>query len=167
VKAETIAARKPLNKREALPMSAQQEANGTIDPVMKPFFDMWSVYFKQANDAQREFFQGIDNTTNLKALQRRWNDAVGKSADAFMRSPAFLQAMKQNADAVIKLKQQTDDLSKEFARNANIPTTSDISGLFERLHSVEEVILSRLGRIEERLRAIEENVGMGQEVDVK
>jgi hypothetical protein len=84
-----------------------------------------------------------------------------------MRSPAFLHAMKQNADAVIKLKQQTDDLSKEFARNANIPTTSDISGLFERLHSVEEVILSRLGRIEERLQAIEEHVGMRQEVDVK
>jgi hypothetical protein len=154
-------------ERETSLMSSQQEANGTIDPVLMPFFDLWSNYFKQANDSQREFFQGIDNSTNLKSWQRRWNDAVSKSADAFMRSPAFLHAMKQNADAVIKLKQQTDDLSKEFARNANIPTTSDISGLFERLHSVEEVILSRLGRIEERLQAIEEHVGMRQEVDVK
>jgi hypothetical protein len=53
-------------------------------------------------------------------------------------------------------------LSKEFARNANIPTASDISGLFERLHSVEEVILGRLGRIEQRLEAIEERVGIEQ-----
>jgi hypothetical protein len=148
-------------------MSATQDTNGTVDPVLKPFFDLWSDFYQQADNAQREFFQGIDNSTNAKAWQRRWNDAMSKSADAFMRSPAFLHAMKQNADAVIKLKQQTDDLSKEFARNANIPTTSDISGLFERLHSIEEVILSRLGRIEERLQAIEEHVGMEQEVDAK
>jgi hypothetical protein len=79
-----------------------------------------------------------------------------------MRSPAFLHAMKQNTDAAIKFKQQVDDLSKEFARNANIPTASDISGLFERLHSVEEVVLGHLGRIEQRLEAIEERVGMEQ-----
>jgi hypothetical protein len=42
---------------------------------------------------------------------------------------------------------------------------SDISGLFERLHSVEEVILSRLGRIEERLQTIEERVGAEQLAD--
>jgi hypothetical protein len=148
-------------------MSTTQDANGTIDPVLKPFFDLWSDFYRQADNAQREYFQGIDNSTNAKALQRRWNDAMSKSADAFMRSPAFLQAMKQNADAVIKLKQQSDDLSKEFARNANIPTTSDISGLFERLHSVEEVILTSLRRIEERLQAIEEYVGMEQEVDLR
>jgi hypothetical protein len=148
-------------------MSAQQDSNGAIDPVMKPFFDLWSDYYKQANDATRELFEGIDNSTNLKGWQRRWNDAMSKSADAFMRSPAFLHAMKQNTDAAIKLKQQTDDLAKEFARNANIPTTSDISGLFERLHSVEEVILGRLGRIEERLQVIEEHVGMGQAAAVK
>src|SRR5688572_15954677 len=146
-------------------MLAQRDVNGTIDPVMTPFFDLWSDYYKQANDAQREFFDGIENSTDLKNWQRRWNDAVSKSTDAFMRSPAFLHAMKQNTDAAIKLKQQSDDLSKEFARNANIPTTSDISGLFERLHSVEEVILGRLGRIEERLQMIEAHVGTGQAAD--
>ena len=87
----------------------------------------------------------------MKSWQRRWFDAVSKSMDAYMRSPVFLQAMKQNTDAAIKIKQQADDLATEIARNANIPTASDISGLFERLHSVEEVILSRLGRIDERL----------------
>ena len=76
----------------------------------------------------------------------------------------FLQAMKQNADTAIKAKRQADDLATEIARNANIPTAGDISGLFERLHSVEEVILGRLGRIEERLKTIEEQICAGQEV---
>lgn len=148
-------------------MSAQQDANGTIDPALKPFFDFWADCYQQANEAQRAVLEGIDNSTNLKGWQRRWNDAMTKSADAFMRSPMFLHAMKQNADALIKLKQQVDDLSKEFARNANIPTTSDISGLFERLHSIEEVILGSLGRIEERLQVIEEHAGIGQATDAK
>jgi hypothetical protein len=143
-------------------MSAQKDANGTTDPVLKPFLDLWADYYKQANDAQREFLEGIESSTHLKGWQRRWNDAMSKSADAFMRSPVFLHAMKQNTDAAIKLKQQVDDLAKEFARNANIPTTSDISGLFERLHSIEEVILSRLGCIEKRLQRIEEQVGIEQ-----
>jgi hypothetical protein len=70
--------------------------------------------------------------------------------------------MKQNTDAMIKAKRQADDLVTEIARNANIPTASDISGLFERLHSVEEVILGRLARIEARLTTIEEHAGIDQ-----
>jgi hypothetical protein len=124
--------------------------------------DFWSGYMKQANDATREFLGGIDDQTNIKTFQRRWFDTVSKSAEAYMRSPAFLEMMKQNTDAAIKLKRQTDDWLSEVARNANIPTAGDISGLFERLHSVEEVILNRLNRIDERLEAIEDKVGSGE-----
>jgi hypothetical protein len=84
--------------------------------------------------------------------------------DAYMRTPAFLEAMKQNTDLLVKAKRQADDVAAEIARNANIPTASDISGLFERLHSVEEVILGRLGRIEDRLTTIEQQVGVGHAV---
>ena len=41
-------------------------------------------------------------------------------------------------------------------------TAGDISGLFERLHSVEEVILQRLDRIDARLKSIEEQTEMSQ-----
>jgi hypothetical protein len=143
-------------------MSAKQKANGTTDPILKPFYDLWSDFYAKSNDATREFFEDFEENTNVRSWQRRWNDAVAKSVDAFMRSPHFLQAMKHNTDAMVKFKQQADDLSKEIARNANIPTTSDISGLFERLHSVEEVILERLRRIEDRLEVIETRTGIDQ-----
>jgi hypothetical protein len=53
-------------------------------------------------------------------------------------------------------------MAKELARNFNLPMASDISGLFERLHSVETAILDQLGHIEKRLQAIEEQVGTYQ-----
>lgn len=143
-------------------MADVNQTNRAYDPIMKPFVDFWSDYMKQANEATREFLDDIDDQANIKSFQRRWFDAVSKSADAYMRSPAFLQSMKQNTDAAIKLKLQADDLANEVARNANIPTASDISGLFERLHSVEEAILGRLGQIEERLESIEEKIGSGE-----
>jgi hypothetical protein len=140
-------------------MPGEGETNGLSNPVAKPFVDFWTDYLKQANDATREFFNDLDDNTNAKTLQRKWFDAVAKSMDAYMRSPVFLQAMKHKADTVVKAKQQFDDLATEIARNANIPTAGDISGLFERLHSVEEKILRRLGRIDEQLTAIEQNIG--------
>src|SRR5262245_13948739 len=143
-------------------MAEDNTSNGSVNPVVQPFIDLWSEYAKQADGAARQFLNGIDDSANVKTWQRRWFDAVSKSADAYMRSPVFLQAMKQNTDAAVKLKLQTDDLAAEIARNTNIPTASDISGLFERLHSVEEVILGRLSRIDERLELIEDKVASGE-----
>ncbi len=145
-------------------MSNTRDTNEVLDPVIKPFAEFWSSYCGQANDATRDLLAGMNGNADVKTWQRRWFDAVSKSMDAFMRSPMFLQAMKHNADTAIKAKRQADDLVTEIARNANIPTAGDISGLFERLHSVEELILGQLGRIEERLKSIEQRIGAGQEV---
>lgn len=145
-------------------MSSTRDTSEVLDPVIKPFAEFWSSYCGQANDATREVLAGLNGSADVKTWQRRWLDAVSKSMDAYMRTPMFLQAMKQNADALIKAKRQTDDLATQIARNANIPTASDISGLFERLHSVEEVILGRLGRIEEQLKTIEQQISADQEV---
>jgi hypothetical protein len=145
-------------------MPGESESGGAFDPVVKPFIDFWSDYVKQANDVARELLEGIDDGTDVKSLQRKWFDAVAKSMDAYMRSPAFLQTMKRNTDTIVKVKRRTDDLATEVARNANIPTANDISGLFERLRSVEETILSQLGRVEQRLQSIEEQMSVGQTV---
>jgi hypothetical protein len=62
-------------------------------------------------------------------------------------------------DSINQTKMRLDDVAMEVARNANLPMASDISGLFERLHSVEEAILRRIGHVEERLTVIERNIG--------
>jgi len=98
--------------------------------------------------------ESVSGGSDLRASQRRWLEAVDRSLDAYLRSPLFLGAMKQNIDAATKAKMQVDDLNKDFARNANIPTAADIAGLFERLRSAEDLILSRLAEIDERLETI-------------
>ena len=137
-------------------MSGDHDNANHFDAVLQPFADFWSSYVKQADETTREYLDGLDGSEEVKTWQRRWFDAVSKSLDAYLRSPAFLQAMKHNTELAIKTKRQADDFVAEAARNMNIPTATDISGLFERLHSVEEVILTRLARIDERLQKIEQ-----------
>ncbi|MFV2067014.1 MAG: hypothetical protein ACC645_08530 [Pirellulales bacterium] len=128
------------------------------DAITEPFMKFWSSYLEQANDNAQKVFETINGTADPVALRRQWLEAVSQSADAYLRSPSFLEAMRHNMEAVVQTKADSNDLAKEVARNVGIPTTSDISGLFERLHCIEETILSRLGTIESRLEKIEHDV---------
>ena len=125
-------------------------------PLLEPYREFWADYVQRASDTAKQMFQtatGAD--ADPRTWQRRWLEAVSQSMDAYLRSPAFLGAMKQNMDMMIKTKLQADDFTKEFARNANLPTASDLTGIFERLRSAEDAILARLAQMDRRLEAIE------------
>jgi len=128
----------------------------STDAVWKPFVNLWAEYVNGTNHQCQQWFEAMSNQADSQAWRRRWVEAMADSMEAYMRSPAFLEAMKRNMEMVIHSKDQMDNISKEFARNAGIPTTADISGLFERLHGFEEKILQHLEHIERRLDALEQ-----------
>jgi hypothetical protein len=92
-------------------------------------------------------------------MQRRWLDAVAQSVESFMRTPAFLGAVKQNLKVMTDLKVFQDQLVKGAARQVGLPLADDISGLFERLDSIEREVLTRLGAVDSRLKAVEATLG--------
>lgn len=122
---------------------------------MRPLVDLWSSYLKTAAETSQKMFEQVNGTADPEVWRRRWLDAISQSLEAYMRTPAFLSAMKHNMDAAIQAKAHANDFTKEVARNSGVPTLSDVSGVFERLHSIEESVISRLGSIEERLAAID------------
>ena len=128
------------------------------NPVLEPFADFWNEYVEHGNESAKQFFASIDGQEDLEALRQKWLKTMSQSMEAYLRSPAFLQAMKHNTDMLIRMKNQTDQAAKEFARNAGIPTVDDISGLFERLHTIEHAILERLSQIDQRLAAMDEKI---------
>jgi hypothetical protein len=127
-----------------------------VGSLLEPYREFWADYVQQASDTARQMYQAAAGAdADPRAWQRRWLEAVRASMDAYLRSPAFLRAMKQNMDMMIKAKLQADDFTKEFARNANLPTASDVTGIFERLRSAEDAILARLAQMDRRLEVIE------------
>src|SRR5271166_4933177 len=92
----------------------------------------WTQWLEQSTRGTQALLEAMQGAGDPQLLHRRWLDAVSRSLDDFMRTPTFLQLLGNNLKAV-----------------------TDITGLFERLHSTEQNIINRLQAIEERLKAIE------------
>jgi methyl-accepting chemotaxis protein len=137
-------------------MASTNSNNADAFRLMEPFYDWWRNYAQQVNNDTEVLLKHLREGSSLPELHQSWLAALTQSLDSYMRSPAFLESMKNNLQTAIQAREQINDASQEVARNAQIPTLNDISGLFERLKSVEAEVIRRLDRIEKRLQAMEE-----------
>jgi hypothetical protein len=124
------------------------------DPVTA-MAGFWSQWLEQSTRGTQALLEAMQTAGDPQQIQRRWLDAVSRSLDDFMRTPSFLELLKNNLKAVTDLKGLHDQVVEDTARQLGMPMAKDITGLYERLHSTEQTILDRLSAIEERLKAIE------------
>lgn len=115
---------------------------------------VWEVMQKACDSqpVQRLWLDAVE-------VQRRWLDAVAQSVESFLRTPQFLEAVKQNLKVMTDLKVFQDQFVKSAARQVGLPLADDISSLFERLNSIEREVLTRLGAVDSRLKAVKETLG--------
>lgn len=134
--------------------TTDQPAAAPADPaaMMASFWCQWLEQSSRGTQALLEVMQAAGDPQHI---QRRWLDAVAASLEAFMRTPAFLELIKTNLKTVTDLKGMQDSVVQDAARQIGVPTAADITGLYERLHSTEQVILNQLRKIEDRLKALE------------
>ena len=135
------------------PKAASPVADAT-DPATA-ITRLWADWFARSNDQARALLDAMRPLGDPQQFQRRWLDAVAQSLDGFMRTPAFLEAMQRNLKMMTDLKALQDRFTRDLARQAGLPTAADITGLFERLNSVEQEVLARLRVIETRLKIVE------------
>ncbi len=115
----------------------------------------WTQWLEQSNRGTQAVLEAMQIAGDPQQIQRHWLDAVSRSLDEFMRSPAFLELLRHNLKTITDLKGLQDQIIQDTARHLGLPLAADITGLFERLHSAEQNILNRLQAIEERLKSIE------------
>jgi hypothetical protein len=115
----------------------------------------WTQWLEQASRGTQAMLEAMQGMGDPQQLQRRWLDALSESVEQFMRTPAFMEMMRNNLKTVTDMKVMQDQIVHGTARQLGLPLADDITGLFERLHSTEQTILNRLQAIEDRLRAIE------------
>ena len=129
--------------------------------VPAAMFQAWSDFWAKTIEANSDYTKVLlesangDGPADLETLRRRWLESLGKSMDAYLRTPAFLEMIHHHFDAMTLAKTNADDVAKEVARNTGFPHLDDIAGLFERLQIGQVAILGRLAAIERRLDAVE------------
>lgn len=135
-------------------MSNPDEKPTAADPVaaMAAF---WSQWLEQSSRGTQALWESMQSACDPQQAQGAWLDAVARSLEDFMRSPAFLETMKRNLKALTDMRAMQDQIVQGVAGPAGVPSVGDISGLFERLKGTEQAILDRLRAIEARLEAIE------------
>ena len=82
-------------------------------------------------------------------------ESLSQSMDGFMRTPAFLEVLKQSLKRMIDLKLMQDQVVQAVSQQTGLPLAADVAGVSERIQSVEQTILKQLAKLDDRLQAIE------------
>jgi hypothetical protein len=139
-------------------MSDNGETKTAADPAAA-VVAFWTQWLEQSSRGTQALLEAMQTAGDSKQVHQRWLDAVAQSLENFMRTPAFLEAMKQNLKVVTDLKGLQNQVVQGTARELGMPLADDITGLFERLNSIEQKILTRLEVVDSRLKAVEAKLG--------
>ncbi len=91
----------------------------------------------------------------MKQMQRAFMDALAKYCDEFMRSPQFLNMMKQSMDNALSFKQHVDRFLTEAHRSVHSPSIGDVDDIVGLLRTIEDRVIERIDVLETRLRDVE------------
>jgi len=144
-------------------MSSDKSSEGRIsaaDPA-RDFLEFWTNYFEQTAIQTRILLEGMQGGKSLDQLHTQGLESLSQSLDGFMRTPAFLEVLKQSLKRMIDLKQMQDQMSQSVAQQTGLPLAADVTGVFERVHSAEQTILKQLAKLDDRLKAIEKTLNSG------
>jgi len=145
-------------------MSADSDNNSKTKPgaaadptsMVAAFWAQWLEQSTRGTQALLEITQGVGDPQQTQQRQQRWLETAAESFDSFLRTPPFMELMRQQLKVITDLKTMQDQVVKGAARHLGMPLADDVFGLFERLNSTEQTIINRLQAIEDRLQAIED-----------
>ncbi len=126
--------------------------------IVQPWIEYWLNLVEQNTQWTQSLMAGAPQNVDPAVIRQEWLGAMSKSIEAYMRTPTFLEGMKRHSETMTATKVTSELAKLEMARQAGIPHIEDISGLYDRLETANEVVLQRLHTIDQRLEAIEEKL---------
>jgi hypothetical protein len=94
----------------------------------------------------------------LKQMRRAFFDAWAHHCDEFMRSPAFLDGMKKAMDGALAFREQLNEFMTRALHESQAPARTDTDAIMLVLRSMEERVLDRLDRLEQRVQILDSGV---------
>jgi hypothetical protein len=129
-------------------------ASSAVDPA-RDFLEFWRNYFEQTAIQTRILFETMQGGKSAEQLHSQWLGSLSESLDGFMRTPAFLEVLKQTLKRMTDLKLLQDQMAQSMARQSGLPLAADVTGVFERVNSAEQTIMKQLAELDDRLKRIE------------
>jgi len=99
-------------------MSSDKSNEGvsTVTDPARDFLEFWKNYFEQTAIQTRVVLEGMQGGKSLDQLHTQGLASLSQSLDSFMRTPAFLEALKQSLKRMIDLKQMQDQVAQTVSQ---------------------------------------------------
>ena len=94
----------------------------------------------------------------LKQIRSGIFEALAKSWDEFMRSPQFLESMKQWMDNAISFRKLTNDFMGKVRNEMQAPSREDIDTIMLTVRHMEKRLLDQVETLSEQLKALNDKL---------
>src|SRR5215470_11133640 len=123
-------------------------AENTSFPGLDPFMKFWSDFMGKMAATGMPSFQPSPDMLNQ--MRRTFFDALAEQADTFMRSEAFLAAMKQGMETSLAWQQALNQFLQKGLAAAQVPSKVDSDHLVSLVRGMEERVLERMDELARR-----------------
>jgi len=131
-----------------------------------PFTKFWSDMMAQMSGAAGSSGAGASPSGPFGAfgpsqeevarqMRQAFFDSWARYAEDYMRSDAFLDAMKKSMDQALAFKQQINEFLTKSLRESQMPTQDDTDSILLAVRRLEERVLDRLAALTRRVDAME------------
>ena len=118
------------------------------------FLKMWSQLMTNMGSAGFSFSPGDTPPDAFKQLRASLLESMGKSFETYMRSPEFLDGMKQQMDGAVAFRKQMNQWMTDARHETQQPAREDIEQIDRRLRDVERDLEKRMDAVEDKLNTI-------------
>lgn len=125
-------------------------------PGADAFTAFWTEFWKKAGAAGSA---PSPQSETFEQMRKAFFDAMARYAEEFMRSEAFLKAMKQSMDQALGWQKMMNDVLRQGLSAAQVPTRGDADHVALLVRGMEERIVERIGRLEKRMAELESRPG--------
>lgn len=123
------------------------------NPGVDPFMKFWTEAVKTMTSAGMAPPQAPPDL--LSQLRRVYFDTLAQQADQFMRSEAFLNAMKQGMETSLAWQQNVNQLMQRGLAAAQAPSRADAEHVVQLIRGMEDRILDKLDELATRVEHLE------------
>jgi hypothetical protein len=132
-------------------MSDSENGKHRVFESMDAFTRMWSEFATKAMSAGMAATPGSTPPEAARQMRAAMLKAMSEQCEQFMRSPAFLEMMKQSLDAAVTLRTQVNAFLNRAHHEMQGVARDDVDSLMLTIRHFESRVLDRLEAMEQRL----------------
>ena len=134
--------------------------DGSIPPTTDPFSQFWGDMMSRMSPGASPQASAFQPSANLrdeaaKQMRRAFLDAWAQHCEEFMRSDAFLAAMKQSMDGALEFRRQMNEFLTKALGESQMPARSDTDAILQAVRSFEGKVLDQLAALQARVGKLE------------